>query len=114
MVQGLASLCATGAMDRAGRNIASVVICTVHGFETVRVGADGKPIPHQPAKAMSDCCSACHAPGGLAIASPIPVAAPSSIAYDGAHIAPAPVVTVRFYSSYVTRGPPAAMSAELA
>jgi hypothetical protein len=114
MVQGLAPLCASGAMDGAGGNIASVVICTVHGFETVQVGADGKPIPHQPAKGMSDCCSACHAPGGFAIASPIPVTAPCSIAYDVAHIAPAPVVITRFYSSYVTRGPPAAMPLELA
>ena len=114
MVQGLAPLCANGGMSGTVGNSASVVICTAHGFETVQVGEDGIPIPHQPAKVMTDCCSACHAPGGVTIASPIALAVPFSIAYDGAHIAPAPVVTTRFYSSYVTRGPPAAMPHELA
>jgi Protein of unknown function (DUF2946) len=112
MVQGLAPLCAS--VGGAGGTIASVVICTAHGFETVQVGADGKPLPQHPSKSMSDCCSACHAPGGFTVTSPIPVAGPSSIAYGGALIVPAPVVTARFYSSYVTRGPPAATSHELA
>jgi hypothetical protein len=114
MVQGLAPLCASGILGGAGGNIASVVICTAHGFEIVQVGFDGKPLAHQPAKAMSDCCSACHAPGGFTIASPIPLATLSSIAYDGTHIAPTLVDTVRFYSSYVTRGPPHAIFHELA
>ena len=114
MVQGLAPFCASGIAGGTGGPIASVVICTVHGFQTVQVGADGKPLPQAPGKSMSDCCSACHAPGGFTIASPIPIAAPSSIAYDGAKFTPAPVVPARFYSSYVTRGPPAPASHHLA
>ena len=114
MVQGLAPLCASGAMAATGGNVASVVICTIHGFQTVQVDADGKPLPRQPGASMSDCCSACHAPGGVTLASPIPVTAPTQIAYDAPHFAPAPVAAARFYSSYGTRGPPAAMSHPLA
>jgi len=108
MVQGLAPLCAGGIGGGTGSNVASVVICTAHGFQTVSVDADGKPLPQAPGKSMSDCCSACHA-GGFIVLSPIPVSLPSNIAYDGASIAPAPVLPPRFYSSYVTRGPPASV-----
>lgn len=105
MVQGLAPLCVGG---EAGGAVASVVICTAHGFQTVAVDADGKPLPQAPGKSMSDCCSACHMPGGFALGSPLALAAPSSVAYNGPHIARAPVADTRFYASYVTRGPPAA------
>jgi hypothetical protein len=114
MVQGLAPLCAGGMAGGTGGTIASVVICTVHGFQTVSVGEDGKPLSQQPGKSMSDCCSSCHAPGGFALASPIALGAPSRIAYDAGPVAPASVVLTRFYSSYVSRGPPASVSNRLA
>jgi hypothetical protein len=106
MVQGLVPLCASGAMGGAVGNIASVVICTSHGFETVQVDGDGKPLPQPPGKSMSDCCSACHAPGGFNLASPLRLTAPSLVAYNAPLFAPAPIGAARFYSSYVTRGPP--------
>lgn len=116
MVQGLAPLCAVGPMGASGRasGVASIVLCTAHGFETVQIGADGKPLPNQPANTASDCCTACHAPVGFTLPAPILAALPSAIAYDGAHLVTAPVPTARFYSSYVTRGPPAAIRIEFA
>jgi hypothetical protein len=113
MVQGLAPLCA-GGMGGSQGPIASVVICTTHGFQTVQVDGNGQPLSHQNGASMSDCCSACHAPGGFMLASPLPLAKPERIAYVGRHFASAPVVAARLYASYGTRGPPAAMSHPLA
>jgi hypothetical protein len=106
MVQSVAPLCAPALMGGPSGGVASIVICTAHGSETVQIGADGTPLPHPPAHSFSDCCTACHAPGGFNVASPIPVAAPSGIASEGARFEPVSVVATRFYSSYVTRGPP--------
>ena len=114
MVQSLAPLCAPGLMGRASGSTASVVICTAHGFESVQIGADGNPLPHQPAHDFSDCCSACHAPVGFTVASPVPVAAPSRIASESTSFVTPPVVATRLYSTYVTRGPPQAASLQLA
>ena len=114
MVQGLAPLCASAMMGGTGGNGASLVICTAHGFETVQVGSDGKPLPHPAGTSMSDCCSACHAPGGFTLASPVRLTAPSQIAYVARPMAPALIAAARFYTSYGTRGPPAAMSFPLA
>jgi hypothetical protein len=112
MVQGLAPLCAPGLMGGSGGSVASIVICTVHGFETVQIGADGKPLPQQPAKNASDCCTACHAPNGFTTPSPILAALPFGASYERAPHFAAPVVLPRFYSSYISRGPPPAMSRE--
>jgi hypothetical protein len=47
-LQALAPLCLGGFM--AARTGGSpIVLCTSHGFETVRVDADGKPVPNAPA-----------------------------------------------------------------
>jgi hypothetical protein len=106
MVQSLAPLCAPALMGGASGGVASVVICTAHGFETLQLSADGQPLPNQPSHNISDCCSLCHAPNGFAVASPIRVAVPSSIASENTVLVTPPAVAARFYSSYVTRGPP--------
>jgi len=114
MVQGLAPLCAAGMMGETPGNLASIVICTVHGSQTVPIGADGKPFPARPSHDDQNCCSACPGAGGFIAAAPIAVAVPSSIVVAGAGFAPAPVTIQRFYSSYISRGPPPALSAEFA
>ena len=114
MVQNLAPLCAAGLMGGPSDGVASVVICTVHGYETVAIDSNGKPLPSGPAKNASDCCTACAAPNGFTTPSPILVAVPVSVAFMGARVLPLPVIAPRIYSSYITRAPPAAISFELA
>jgi hypothetical protein len=106
MVQATAPLCAAGLMGATGGGVASIVICTAHGFETVTVGADGQPLPAGPVHNAQDCCAACHAPGGFTAPAPVLVAVPFRIAHEDASFATAPAAAPRFYSSYVTRGPP--------
>jgi hypothetical protein len=110
MVQGLAPLCTGGPMDGTARGIASIVICTAHGFETVQIDAGGTP----PAKHALDCCTVCHVPNGFTSPPPIFAAVPFGVAYERARLVATPVITPSFYSSYVSRAPPAATSHEIA
>jgi hypothetical protein len=112
MIQGLAPLCAPALMGASSG--ASIVICTAHGFETVQIGADGKALPQQPGKNVSDCCTACHAPNGFTTPAPVLAAAPFAAAYQPAPIGTALIVLPRLYSSYICRGPPPAMFHEFA
>ena len=113
MVQGLAPLCA-GFMSGAPAGTASIVICTVHGSQIVQIGADGKALPAAPGKSLSDCCSTCHAPGSFTTPPPILAAVPADAVYMHIQIAVAPILGQRFYSSYLTRGPPPVNSYEFA
>jgi hypothetical protein len=113
MVQGLAPLCAPGLMG-GGDGTGSIVICTAHGFETVQIGVDGKPLPAAPGKNASDCCNVCHAPNGFTTPAPMLAAAPFAVAYMQAAGFAAPIILPRFYSSYIGRGPPPAMSYAIA
>jgi hypothetical protein len=110
MVQGLAPLCAPALMG--GSSGASIVICTVHGSQTIQLDADGKALPGSQGKLASDCCTVCHAPNGFTTPSPILAGIPVAVAHEPASFLAAPVLQTRFYSSYVSRGPPPAMSRE--
>jgi len=50
-LQGLAPLCLnmTGAPSVSASGY-SIIICTVHGYQTIQIGADGKPAPNAPAQ----------------------------------------------------------------
>lgn len=113
MVQAVAPLCAPGLTGGTSGN-ASMVICTAHGFETVQLGSDGKPVPVKPAHIAQDCCSACPAAGGFIASASVPVTIPSRVAYEDIRFFAASFLAPRLYVSYVTRGPPAAMSRDLA
>jgi hypothetical protein len=69
MLQGLVP---TGAIAADGR---SIVICTAHGMETIRLGSDGKPLAAQtnPGSNRLACsvCSDCTAASGFTLPSPI-------------------------------------------
>jgi hypothetical protein len=99
-------------MDHAG-GTASVVICTAHGFEKVQLDAEGKPLPAAPSNA-SDCCTACYAPGGFTVPSPVLAANPVGVIDPRPRLVVSPAVSPRFCSSYITRGPPAASAHALA
>src|SRR5258706_5652423 len=70
-VQGLAPLHLAGLMRAPGSaaSLSSIILCTARGFETVRIGADGKPVPDGPAPDQqgSTCllCTGCHVGGAF-------------------------------------------------
>jgi hypothetical protein len=107
MVQGLAPLCSGAAMAGSG-SIASIVICTLHGSQTLQLDADGKALPNAPAKQASDCCTVCHAPNGFTTPPPIFEALRSNAMGEAVRSEAAPIILPRSYSSYVSRGPPVA------
>jgi len=83
-----------------------IVICTAHGFQTVRVDADGNALSGKSSANASDCCTDCQATGGFVLPPPIRFPAPFRIATQAPVLTSAPVLVARFFSSYVTRGPP--------
>ena len=111
-VQGLAPLCITGMMPhRARGDVFTIVICTTHGLETVKIGADGKPLPNVPA--MGGPGSKCPICTDLQTAStwtPAPAIA-MTLPLDRGPAALGVTAQARRisrpYSSYVTRAPPA-------
>ena len=57
-VQALAPLCLAGMMAEGGGS--EIVLCTAHGFQTVHVDANGKPVP-APASDQNSTCPLCAA-----------------------------------------------------
>jgi len=104
MVQSLAPVYAALAAG-AGEG-SSIVICTAHGFETVRVDADGNAIAGKSSANSSDCCNDYHAAGGFIVPTPVCFPEPFHIASEVSWFAAQHSVTLRPYSSYITRGPP--------
>jgi len=103
MVQTLAP--AYAASVAAGEG-SSIVICTAHGFQTVHVDADGNAIPGKSSANSSDCCNDYHAAGGFIVPTPGRLPAPFHITSEASWFAAPASIAPRFYSSYVTRGPP--------
>ena len=110
LVQAMAPLCLAGFMSAGATGASSIILCTSHGFETIQIGADGKPLPATPAQDQqgTTCplCAAMHAttafvPPPLALA-----AAPLSVAAARMSVISVPVPFRKFSFAYVTRGPP--------
>jgi hypothetical protein len=104
MVQSLAP--AYAGLAAAGKEGASIVICTAHGFQTVQVDSDDNAVPGKSSANAQDCCTDCQAAGGFIVPSPLRFAAPFRIMSEAPQFTVAPIVLARLYSSYVTRGPP--------
>ncbi len=113
-VQGLAPLCFTGAANAAG--VQSLVICTVHGFQTIHVDANGNPVPDAPGSGQdnSNCCTGCHLNTGMTVPVVASVAAPSVKPADKIVYAYADPEFLRFPFSYSSRAPPGAMESIIA
>jgi hypothetical protein len=110
LVQAMAPLCLAGFMSVAAPGASSIILCTAHGFETIQIGADGKPLPATPAQdqqgANCPLCSAMHAasafmPPTLALAN-----TPLSVTAARMSFVSVPVPSRKFSFAYVTRGPP--------
>jgi hypothetical protein len=111
MVQAIAPLCAAGLMGSTDHTAggASIILCTAHGFQTIQIDADGKPLPATPQNQQTSCplCSAMHAmtafvPPPLALA-----VAPPTITAARILLISVAVPSRKFSLAYVTRGPPA-------
>ena len=110
MVQAVAPLCAAGRVGTGAAGSSNIVLCTAHGLETIRIGADGRPVQDAPAQdQQASCllCAFCHTATGFTAPASIGVAAPLIFAQKRGIIAAAPAIASRAYLSYVTRGPPA-------
>jgi hypothetical protein len=104
MVQSLAP--AYAGLAAAGGEGNSIVICTAHGFQTVRLDGDGNALPGKSSANTQDCCTDCQVAGGFIVPTPVRIPEPFQVASETPWFAEAPSVAPRFYFSYVTRGPP--------
>src|SRR5215471_17335007 len=107
MIQGLAPLCLAGAMAAERADGTSIVICTLHGAETIHVGSDGKPASPAHDGADSGCalCAAFHNVSAFTPAAPVLAQlspAPREISLSRV----APVFIARTHRPYATRAPP--------
>ena len=104
IVQSLAPAYAASAAT-AGQG-SSIVICTAHGFQTVRVDADGNALAGKSSANASDCCNDYHAAGGFPVPPPFRVPEPFQIASAVIVFGTSVPHPHRLYFSYITRGPP--------
>ena len=108
MVHSMAPLCLAGAMaSPAGE---TVVICTAHGPETVRIGADGAKLPGAPpATDLSLSCIVCAIFHGGVPVLPGSTSVPLSFAEVKSDLASVSLPVLRAPFSYRTRAPPRMM-----
>ena len=92
----------------------SIVICTAHGFQTVQLDSDGNAVSGKSSGSAQDCCTDCQAAGGFVVPPPIRIPEPFQIASSAPRLEARLLIAPRFYSSYVTRGPPSGQTASLA
>ena len=110
-LQGLAPLCLnmTGAPSGSASGY-SIIICTVHGYQTIQIGADGKPAPNAPApdQQNSTCpmCVGFHAVKAFTAPTPIALAVPTNFQRAVLSIASTPAPSLRSHASYISRAPP--------
>jgi Protein of unknown function (DUF2946) len=113
--QAIAPVCFIGFPPAHASGGFSVVICSVHGSQTVTLDANGNPIPVAPDKGGTDTqcpmCGAFHAPPLLAPFAGLLVA----VLFFWRSAAEFAIVTGRAprcaFMFFITRGPPAAFAA---
>lgn len=113
--QAVAPVCFIGFAPAHASGGFSLVICSVHGSQTVTLDANGNPVPASPDKGGSDTqcpmCGAFHAPPLLTPFAGLLVA----VLFFWRSATKFAIVTARAprraYTFFVTRGPPAAFAA---
>jgi hypothetical protein len=110
-LQGLAPLClgmAGGASGLAG--VHSVVLCTIHGYQTIQIGADGKPAPNTPApdQQSSACpiCAGVQGANGFTAPEPVALSIPTHFTFAPPAIASSFASVPKPHFSYISRAPP--------
>ena len=110
-VQAIAPICLYGFSASHAPGGVPIVLCTAHGFQTVTLDANGKPVPPAPDQGSSDglcpMCVAFHAVPLLAMPAALLLAVLLSWRKADRATDFAPVLLRRAYASFVTRGPPA-------
>ena len=111
-VQGLVPFGLSGMLPHRARSDSfTVILCTAHGWETVQIGADGKPLPNAPGaggpKSKCPICTDLQAASACTPAPTIALALPLNGGRAILWIATPSTPVSRPYSSYVTRAPPA-------
>jgi len=117
MVQAVAPLCAAGRVSTGADGSSAIVLCTAHGLETIRIGADGRPLQDAPAEDHHASCFLCvSCPSANATPTPsfIGIAAPATGMGAPAIAAAAPAISLKLHFSYVSRAPPASASIGIA
>jgi hypothetical protein len=114
MVQAIAPICLSGFSAQQGSAGFSIVLCTAHGFQSVTLDENGKPV-QAPAKddsgSLCPMCSAFHsAPVIVAAAALLLVFLLFWQSADRFIVRNAPVPR-RAYTSFSTRGPPGVRAA---
>src|SRR5437764_1435262 len=110
-VQAIAPICLSGFAAPRSSGGFSIVLCTAHGFQSVTLDQNGKPIPAAPAKDGSDglcqMCTAFHS--APLIVTPAVLILLVVLFWSQAYqigSSDAPVLR-RTYASFISRGPPA-------
>src|SRR5206468_5215082 len=116
-VQAIAPICLSGFAASRSSGGFSIVLCTAHGFQSVTLDQNGKPIPAAPAKDGSDglcqMCTAFHsAPLIVTPAAAILIFLLFWSRSDQIVASDAPVLR-RAYASFFTRGLPAIRAGSL-
>ena len=111
MVQAIAPICLSGFPASGAADGFSIVLCTAHGFQSVSLDANGKPIPAAPDKGNSDglcpMCVAFHSAPVLALTGALVLAIVLFWRSADRGMDRTPVLLRRAFLSFVTRGPPA-------
>jgi hypothetical protein len=110
-LQGLAPLCLNmpgGPLSSAG--VTSIVLCTIHGSQTIQIGVDGKPAPNAPAPGQqnSTCpiCAGFQAAKAFTAPNLVELVVPTNFTTAPAALAPSVAPSVRLHLSYISRAPP--------
>ena len=110
-VQGLAPLCLNMMGGPPGpTGVYSIVLCTIHGFQTIQIGADGKPAPNAPAPDQQNptcpICAGFQAAKAFTAPAPVALIAPANFTRAPLAIASTPPPSLKSHVSYVSRAPP--------
>ncbi len=116
-VQAIAPICLSGFAAPRSAGGFSLVLCTAHGFQTVTLDANGKPVPAAPDNGGSDglcpMCVAFHSAPVLAVAPALLLAFLLFWRSAEPFVNSVRLLLRRAYESFETRGPPAALRAAL-